>query len=85
VFIPDAEQTKYATERARDLVKGYKPETIDSPVVIYVPLEGSNGALLFYDGRKGAFIGRTGVRINYVPLPKMWMQIGDQRYIFIEK
>ena len=85
VFIPDAEQTKYATARARDLVKGYKPETIDSPVVIYVPLEGSNGALLFYDGKKGAFIGRTGVRINYVPLPRMWMQIGDQRYIFIEK
>lgn len=84
-FNPDSAQAKFATERAHELVKGYKPETIDSFVAIYVPLEGANGGLLLYDGKKGAFMGRNGVLINFVPMPKMWMQIGDQRAIFIEK
>jgi hypothetical protein len=84
-FNPDSAQSKFATERAKELVKGYKPDTIDSYVAIYVPLTGVNGGLLLYDGKKGAFMGRNGVLINFVPMPKMWMQIGDQRAIFIEK
>lgn len=84
-FNPDSAQSKFATERAKELVKGYKPDTIDSYVAIYVPLSGANGGLLLYDGKKGAFMGRNGVLINFVPMPKMWMQIGDQRAIFIEK
>ena len=84
-FNPESAQSKFATERAQALVKGYKPETIDSLVAIYVPLEGPNGGLLLYDGKKGAFMGRNGVLINFVPMPKMWLQIGDQRAIFLEK
>jgi len=85
VFNPSSEQSKLATERAQELLKGYKPETIDGLIAIYVPLEGANGGLLLYDGVKGAFMGRNGVLINFVPMPKMWMEIGDQRAIFIEK
>ena len=84
-FNPDSAQSKYATERAQALVKAYKPETIDSLVAIYVPTTGANGGLLLYDGKKGAFMGRNGVLINFVPLPRMWMEIGDQRALFIEK
>ena len=54
-------------------------------MAIYVPLDGTNGGLLLYDGKKGAFMGRNGVLINFVPMPKMWMQIGEQRALFIEK
>lgn len=85
VFNPTSAQSKYATERALAQVKGYKPETIENYVAIYVPLEGANGGLLLYDGKKGQFMGRNGVLINFVPMPKMWLGIGDQRAIFIEK
>ena len=30
-------------------------------------------------------MGRNGVLINFVPMPKMWMEIGDQRTLFREK
>jgi len=84
-FNPDSAQSKYASERAQALLKAYKPETIDSLIAVYVPTEGANGGLLLYDGKKAAFMGRNGVLINFVPLPKMWMEIGDQRALFIEK
>jgi serine/threonine protein kinase len=84
-FNPDSAQSNFATERAHEQLKGYKPDTINSLVAIYVPLDGTNGGLLLYDGKKGAFMGRNGVLINFVPMPKMWMQIGEQRALFIEK
>lgn len=84
-FTPTGAQSRAAIERARALCKGYKPESMHSLVAIYTPLEGNNGGLLLYDGKKGAFLGQNGVLINFVPVPKMWMQIGDQRALFIEK
>jgi len=84
-FNPDSAQSNYATERAHELLKGYKPDTINTLVAIYVQLDGTNGGLLLYDGKKGAFMGRNGVLINFVPMPKMWLQIGEQRALFIEK
>ena len=56
-------------QRALTQLKGDKPETIDCMLAIYVPFEG--GGLLRFDGKKGAFMGRNGVIINFVPMPKM--------------
>lgn len=86
-FTPTAAQTRTSIERARVQCKGYKPETIHSLIAIYTPLDssGTKGGLLLYDGSKGAFLGQNGVLINFVPVPKMWMQIGDKRALFIEK
>lgn len=84
-FTPTAAQTRASIERARAQSKGYKPETIHSLIAIYTPLENNKGGLLLYDGAKGAFLGQNGVLINFVPVPKMWMQIGDKRALFIEK
>ncbi|MBI2516698.1 MAG: hypothetical protein HYV95_07250 [Opitutae bacterium] len=84
-FTPTGAQLAAAIARGRGFVQGYKPETITSYIAIYVPLEGDKGGLLLFDGKRGVMMGRNGVLINFVPLTKTWMQIGDQRALFIEK
>jgi hypothetical protein len=84
-FTPTGAQLAAAIARGRTLVQGYKPETITDYIAIYVPLEGGDGGLLLFDGRRGAMMGRNGVRINFVPFAKSWLQIGDQRAVFIER
>lgn len=84
-FTPTGAQLSEAIARGRAFVQGYKPETIISYIAIYVPLEDGYGGLLLFDGKRGVMMGRNGVRINFVPLPKSWLQIGDQRALFIEK
>ncbi|MBI2512873.1 MAG: hypothetical protein HYV96_12915 [Opitutae bacterium] len=86
-YSPTGPQMAAALARGRALVAPYKPETIDALLAIYVPLDtdDGNGALLFFDGRRGTLLGRNGVRVNFVPFPKMWMQVGEQRVFFLEK
>lgn len=84
-FTPTGAQLATAIARGRALVQGYKPETITSQIALYVPLEGGDGGLLLFDGRRGVMMGRNGVRINFVPFAKSWLQIGDQRAVFIER
>ncbi len=83
-FEPTAEQQAAATIRAHQELDRYKKETIDTLVAIHVPLEGDVVGLLLYDGRKGAFLGRKGVVIKFIPFAKQWLKIGDQYAIFVE-
>ena len=84
VFTPTSDQAAAAVRRGKALVEPYKPETISSYVAIYVPLEDGKGALLLFDGRKGALLGRAGVIIDFVPFPRTALQVGDQLAFFIE-
>ncbi len=84
-FTPTGKQTEAAVARGRQLVAPYKPETINAYVAIYVPIADGQGGLLLFIGNKGVMMGHNGVLINFVPMAKMWLQIGDQRAIFIEK
>lgn len=85
-FRPTREQAASAQGRGRALVAKFKAETIDALLAIYVPLENdAHAGLLFFDARKGALHSRNGVKINFVPFPRMWMQIGDTWVFFLEK
>ncbi|MCX6951997.1 MAG: hypothetical protein NTV51_07505 [Verrucomicrobia bacterium] len=84
-FHPTPEQLHYAEARARQQLANYIPETIDTLVAIYVPVDDTHGALMLFDGRKNAMQGNNGVLINYLPFAKQWIGIGDQRALFIER
>lgn len=84
-FTPTAAQEARAKARLAQLVAPYKPETIRGLVAIYVPLENDDIGLALFDARKGTMLGRTGVRTNFMPYPKMWMQIGEETVLFIAK
>lgn len=86
-FEPNSEQMAAAIRRGKELVKPYKPETITSPIAIFLPLANGEGAggLLLFDSKKGALFMRKGLVIDFIPYPRMWLQIGDQLAFFIEK
>ncbi|HWA29013.1 MAG TPA: hypothetical protein VG734_25400 [Lacunisphaera sp.] len=83
-FTPTAEQTAAGLDRGRAIVAPYKPETISSLVAIFVRLEDGRGGLLLFDGKKGALFSRTGVIIDFVPMPRSGLLIGDKAAFFVE-
>ena len=82
-FEPTPEQLRAASELGRAQVALYKPETITTQTAVYVPIDDQHGAPMLFDGKKGALSGNKGVLVNGVPLAKSWIQIGDQRALFI--
>jgi hypothetical protein len=84
-FHPTAEQLTYAVARARQFLAPYDRTTVNALVAIYVPIEDGRGALMFFDGKKDAMSGKTGVLVATVPFARSWIQVGDKRAVFIEK
>ena len=84
-FHPTPEQLTEAAGRARQQLERYDPQTINALTAVYLPIADQKGALMLFDGRKNALQGTTGVLIDYVPLAKTWIQIGEKRAVFIEK
>lgn len=82
-FEPTPEQLRAASELGRAQVALYKPETITTQTAVYVPIDDQHGALMLFDRKKDALSGNKGVLVNGVPLAKSWIQIGDQRALFI--
>ena len=82
-FEPTPEQLRAAAELGRAQVALYKPETITTQTAVYVPIDDQHGALMLFDRKKDALSGNKGVLVNGVSLAKSWIQIGDQRALFI--
>lgn len=85
LFEPRGDQYKLALARAHQLVEPYIPDTVEHLVAVPVEIQDDLIGLLFYDGKKKAFIGRNGVLIRFVPFPKQWLKIGDKYAIYIDK
>ncbi len=78
----DAGQVATAEETAKMMLDRFKPETIDAIIAVQVPVRSGVG-LMFYDGAAGKLTGRDVVVINYVPLPRTWLEIGENRVFFL--
>lgn len=85
VFEASQEQEEYALARGRRLVANYRPDTIKHLVAIYVSVDDRQGGRLMYDGRKGAIVGKKGPVLNFVPMPRSWVELENQMVVFIDK
>lgn len=84
-FTPTRAQVAAAKARLDDLVGAFKPETITSPVAVYLQLGDNRAALLVFDARRGELADKFGWFVEFVPMNRMWLQIGERRVIFLEK
>ena len=84
-FTPTLQQSKAALEQARRFVEPFRPDTITAPIAIYVELEDGQGALLFFDGKKGTLKSPKGVLVPFLPPAKTWLKIGNDYSFFFEK
>ena len=84
-FTPNGEHLKYFFGRAHQQLAPYDPATIGALAATYAPIDDQEGALIFFDGCKNTVRGNKGVLIQYLPLARSWIQVGDVRALFIEK
>lgn len=84
VMEPTPEQNREAREAGEYLVRPYTPSTIDNWVALRVPSD-TGVALMLYDGKTGKVADKRVFIIQYVPLPRSWLMLGDHRAIFLDE
>lgn len=68
------EKARLAKTRAAYLLREYNPATINSLVLVRLPID-ENFCFVVWDGGKGALASKEIVRLPYNPLPRTWMEI----------
>jgi hypothetical protein len=78
----NAEQFRYATERGREISDPYRPETINTLVILRVPTEKQVG-LMIYDAQKRTLANMRVYLVNYAPYMRSWIEVAGRPGIYL--
>lgn len=78
------EQVEYAKKHGRDLVAPYRPETIDTPIILPVPSGEAVGVMIF-DGKRGELYNEQVYFLGFEPIPRTWVEVAGRKGIYLDR
>ena len=80
-----AAQIAYATAHGRELVAPYRPETINTWIVMPVPGDPSEASVMIFDGKRGELLNQQVYILDFRPIPRSWIEISSHRGIYLDQ
>lgn len=77
-------QSAYARSHGHELVAPYRPETINTLIIMPVPA-GNDAAVMIYDGKNGDLAGDQLYRLEFAPIPRTWIEVSGRKGIYIDR
>lgn len=75
-------QNSYALKRGREIVAPYRLETINTLVIFEVPV-GDKVAVMVFDGVKGGLVNSRVYVLEFRPLARSWIEVGEHKGIYL--
>ncbi len=76
------EQLRFVAARGRQLADRYKVETINTLVILRVPVKDKIG-LMIYDGAQQQLVNTKVYLLDYAPLAKAWVEVAGRPGIYL--
>ncbi|WP_158277381.1 hypothetical protein [Opitutus sp. ER46] len=76
-------QVEFAVSRGRDIVAPYRPDTINTLVVLPVP-DGDNISVMLFDGKRGELANQNVFRLEFRPLPRTWVEVNGRKGVYLD-
>ncbi|HVU32270.1 MAG TPA: hypothetical protein VHE61_02475 [Opitutaceae bacterium] len=77
-------QLEFARKHGHELVAPYRPESIDTLIIMPVPA-GSQVGVMIFDGKRGELVNDQVYLLAFAPIPRTWIEVAGRKGIFIDR